>query len=555
MFRISTQGIGTAIQSPLSSIDKPGNYFEWDISLYYKDGGKKRTWYLGQDNSPLHNMSFELNEHICGSGSMEFSYLDFPIDADDYIVVRYKGQNVYRALIDNTVDPKGGKIKLEPFHIRFREILINDTFTTATIEYILESIITDNQDETKIQWLDGFIDIDDTDTYTLDYSGYDNIKKIIDELVKKLDDRYWGTDANNIFRVYTPDSVVTEDYFYTLDPKYTEINVKTNWSKIKATRYQVFKKVIAGGESERIGEVGYGGSYPAVDAEDFLRTKEAKFNVSEYIASDSEALDIAYQNLVVETETPQNIKVKNFDINELLDSVGTNPIGKLIKVQDREEIILRTIINCNALTNDDTSTTIYDSGAWSGATIDTSDFVDGSGSITFSSGSIVYDLGNIISFKEPTRIGFMIKSTIAGNYLEMSTGQEINGWGAGTWGLGAWGINTFGSDDLWNTTREINIPTGSVWTFIDVPIIDTELRYFGIRFTDSTSATINVDRIQMYLPARSEYEQNIIKASFVIQNDLLNTSVDMNKYALQANDLLFIADKKIDKLEAIAQQT
>jgi len=76
-----------------------------------------------------------------GAGSFELNYLDFPIHAGDYLEIYFKGTLKYRALVDTSVDPKGGKIKLVPYSQQFQELLINDTFTTQTIEQIFQTII------------------------------------------------------------------------------------------------------------------------------------------------------------------------------------------------------------------------------------------------------------------------------------------------------------------------------------------------------------------------------------------------------------------------------
>ena len=80
---------------------------------------------MGEDKCPIVSVEWEMNERLCGAGSITLAYVDFPIDADDYVIVSYNGEKRYRAIVTNTADPKGGVIELMPLSVRFQELLYN----------------------------------------------------------------------------------------------------------------------------------------------------------------------------------------------------------------------------------------------------------------------------------------------------------------------------------------------------------------------------------------------------------------------------------------------
>lgn len=551
MYRLNSQGLNQNRFSTAQST-KPDSQFDWRVQLLHKSGGLKKDWFIGQDETPISKIKFELNKKICGAGTIEFAFLDFPIDADDYIIIYYKDVLVYRAIIDQSIDPKGGKAKLLPYSQRLGEVLINNSFTGKTIESMLNSIITDTQDDTGIAWLSGFIDTGETTTYTKGYGGFATAKKAIDDLVKELDDRQWGVTEGNLLTVYQPGTSVDEVLLHGDNPFYTDIEQNIDYSKIKATRYQVLKKKIGSGETENIGQVGYNEPYPPLDIEKLTRKKEKKFTADELIPSDSEALDFAYADLKANAVIPESIKLKNFKFDQLFPK-----IGKRYKVQDRTEYIRRRIINCDSLTADD-DTFESEKGLWSGATIDTNDFTSGTGSVTFSASSIgdtiEYRFGSETTFLAPLKLNFMLKGGVAGSYLGIEAGIFVAG---SAWSSGAWGSGGLG----WSVTKTpvftdiVNIPTGAVWAFYEYAFTSTKIQY--IRFTvtslPSQTSQINLDNIGLFLPHRKEYEASVVQANFTIKKDEVDCDLKLNDYDLLANDDLFISEKELDKLRATSE--
>ena len=560
MYNLGSRALGQTANSTVFA-NKPGLQYDWRVQLYYKDGTIKKDWWIGQDNNPLKKLKFELTEKICGKGEITFAFLDFPIDADDYLILSYKGDVKYRAIVDQAIDPKGGRAKLLPYHERYGELLINNTFTTKTIEEMLTTIVnTETFADTGIFTIPGFIDTGDTETFDKDYSSYNTVKKVIDELVNSLDDRQWGVTADNIFTVYQPSETVDEVLLYGDNPPYSEIDQNIDYSKIKATRYQVFRKVTADpeadppieeGGTEYIGQVGYGSGYPTPDIEKLSRKKVEKFPIDELITNNTKALEFAYADLIANTAIPETIKLKNYRFENVFPT-----IGKKYKVQDRVEFIRRQILDCEALTNDDDT---FQGGAWTGATLETADFTTGSGSVRFTGTEIAdemsYAFTNTVKLLKPLKISFYLKSETYGDFLQL---------------------------DIDGTTYDINIPSADVWWYYDFEFTATtidEIKFvyvnapsggqsngwsietstdsswstgtWSANTTTSFSNTVYIDNIGLFLPHREEYEASVISASFEITGPNIKCNVKLNEYDLFANNELFRLERKLEKQQAI----
>ena len=546
MYNIGKLAFSQFVESAVAVF--PGLYtVKWAVTFYHKSGGIKKDFAIGQSESTIKQISFETNKKLLGACTIEFSQIDFPFDPDDYLEIKYKGNLVYTGIIDDTGDIKDGKLKIIPYHQKLKELFYNGSLTEK-ISVILQTIVQALEGDTDIFWNPFLVDIETADDVEIqvDYTGYEYPYSIFDKLVGKLNDREWGVDENNFFVVYKVNEVVDHVFLNGADPVYSKIDAKINWSKVSATRHQVFMKSSGGGESARVGEVGYGGSYPILEIEDKLRKKESKFNIPEVITDTDDALDIAYQNLVYNSKTPLTIKLSDIDLDRYYPQ-----IGDLITVEDETEYTMRTIINCDSLTNDDT--TIQNAGFWSGATIDTTDFITNSSSITFTDEAI-YDFGHLIRFYNPIKIGFMLKSDTAGAILQVDTGKTIDGYGLEAYGSKGYGLSDLETIDLWYNPKNIMIPNVGTWTYYDYNIESSpEIQFFGIRFIDGASAKVSIDRIQLYLPHRTRYTANVVKCNFLIGADSENCDIELNDYDLQANDLLFKTNKRIEILESIQQ--
>lgn len=560
MLKIGSQPIGYTITTDPESL--PVNQDKWRIDITHKSGGIKAHYYIGQDNCGISKFDFELTEIVCGSGSITFAYIDMPLHAYDTVEIYYNNVKKYKGFIESTPDPKGGVIKILPFSKRLDELVVNSSFTIQTVSYILQTIIQAVQTDTGITWHPDYVDTGSTDTYTLNYAEYEKPKKIIDELVKKLDDREWGVTAFDIFTVYQPSTTITKTFLYGDDPYYTEVDADIDYGKVKQTRSQVFMKTTGTSETARVGQVGYGSGYDTPAVEVLTRKKVGKFTASEVVGSAAMALDIAYNNLLAQAVTPQSVDVKNFDLTR-----GYFPaIGDRLKVQDRIARQLRTIIHCDSLTDDDDS--MGEAGSWIGMkctpSISTTSgyYTEGTGALYFSGSlidtGIIYDFGELIHWYYPEKLLFMLRSDVVGQFMAFSTAKEYGGWSGDTWCGDAWCDSEITSDYLFETTTEFNIPTGGVWKVYSLDITDTDWQYLSFYFKTApgSTATIYIDQIQLFCYHRQTYEACIVKAKFNISkaNDRL-CQITLNEYNMDANDVLWAYERQIEKLEAIAANT
>lgn len=495
--------------------------FAWDVGFYHKSGGlKKGLVIFGSTNCPIKSMRIELNKRIMGAATLNMSYIDIPIHADDFIIIRYKGVTSYRGLVDHQPDPKSGVIKLVPYSRRLKEVIINKSYTAQTAESMLNDIITTVQADTSISWNADLVDTGETTTYTKSFD-YVKAEKAISEIAGELSNREWGVTVNNVFSIYQPSTGVDKMFFQTPNQAYVSIREKKNWNKINATRLQVYYKS-AGGKTTRAGEVGYGGSYPTISLETLVRKKEDKFVIDTGVSS-TEALDAAYSELT-SLSIPQTINVNGFNLDRYFPV-----IGERMQVQDHEEKVLKTIIDCDSTT------------AWTGVTADTTDYVEGSGSLSFAASSsgdkIVYDFGAVESFRLPERIGMMLKASVTGTYLELGMSND--------------------SSTLFDNATPVPIYTAGVWQYRDFPRT-TGFRYWGLNVSSGvgSTSTVKVDQISSYLFDRKIYTGNIVKLAFEINsaNDRL-ANVTLSEYDEEANTENMRMQKRVDSIETVNQST
>jgi len=544
MYFVSSQIVSTFTSeyTPPAPTDIDSAY-KWNIKLYHRSGGLKKEYLFGQADSALKNFKFELNKTGCGAGSIELAFIDFPVDADDYCEIYYNGTKIYRGIVDITPDIRGGLIEFIPQWRRLDELLYNGIFTTQTAAQILQTVIEATDDNSLITWNGSsvYINTGSTDTYSVTYE-YEKAKKVIDDTVSKLDDRYWGVTADNIFYVKELDSVLDADLFYSDNVAYSDIEFEIDYSGIKATRYKVLKKVSGSSSTVLIGEVGYSsGTYPPLPIEKLFRIKEDKITVSE-VLSDAEALDYAY-SLLKSFQPIESITVNNINLLRYVPQ-----IGKLIRVQDKEETQLTTIVNCDSVLG------------WTNATLDSVDYVEGVGSVYFngtvSGDGMQYNFPKQMRYLLVSKIGFMIKSAESGRKLSVKitygTNYRDGGYSAGIYSDNAYCENEIVSDETTETytINTIYIPSANVWHYVEFdmtePIVSIEF-YFNTNPTTTTK--VNVDRIQVMRPYRKQYQDNIIQINYDIGISGEKITMKLNSYDPKANDKLFDLENKINTLE------
>jgi hypothetical protein len=369
MINLASQILGYSFTPPPTY---PSIYRQdaWTISWYHKTGGLKKIIELGGNKGVVVSCDFELNDYLCGAGSISLAEYNFPIDAGDIVVIKFNGVEKYLGLVDSIPIYSKDKIKLTPRKQIFDEILVNYVYSGKPISYILQDIITNIFTYTGVKYSSYFIDLPDNPVISLDYSAYEKPKKIIDELIKKLDNRAWGINAQDFFVVYPQKQTVTKKIITFSNGDFSGVDYEKDFSGVEATRSIVSKKDAGGGgKTVYIGQVGFGGTYPILDIEETVRTKINKYIVSQYITDDNEALNLAYNNLVAKAKANETIGIKDLNYYNYFPT-----IADLITVVDKRDFYLNDLIYCDNITNDDSG--LNTTGSWLVGSIDTTQTID-----------------------------------------------------------------------------------------------------------------------------------------------------------------------------------
>jgi hypothetical protein len=551
-WRVSTAKVGATTSTIATTLDRPTRQHKHKIEIYYDDSTiPVKEIYLEQNNNSLQSFNFETNLKGLGAATMVFVYYDFPVDPDGVVKYFYDGVLKYQGIIDNIPDPKGGAFKIQPRHTRLKEVLYNGSPGAGkTIKEMLQAIIEDSTEETGIEYNASFVEITDTDTFTLSWS-YEPANKIIDGLVDKLDGFYWGVNAENKFFVKQYSTTLDRLYLQNAAPSFTELKTQTDYTKITATRYQVFRKRSAtDSDTKYAGQVGYdtgayvaGSNWPTPAIEKLTRRREVKLTLSEIFSSDAEALDFAYAELLKKTAVPTT-----GTINGIPPESAPEPF-ELVLAEDFEETQLFTIESCDALTK-------FDAG-WS---LDQVNYVEGGASVKFTSDADTaydrqYDFGSIYRADKVGHIeqlGFMVRADIAGAYLYFSTGTTLEDHaGAEENGLNENGIGEDFANNLWDTEYLIQVPNANQWFYISIDW-PGDFRYLGWR-TKNQAATVNIDRVQLYGYNKQRIESNVVKTAWKIDSNGVVVSATLGSLDLQAYGTTVALQKESEKLKTITK--
>lgn len=551
MLVLGRQALGTKIGAGSITVTTPNVWVRWQIYWYHRSGGLKKLINVGQESSYINGFSFENNLFGCGTGKISLGYIDFPIDADDVVKIYFQGTIKYTGIVEITPDVKGGDVELIPLWQRTKERLVNVSYSSKTVFYILKDIFTTQVTDTGILWSDAYVVTDSSATYTVSYS-YATIEKVINDMKGKLNGKYYGVDENGFFYVRSMDSSVTSQLFYSDNPAYSELEIETDTSGIKATRYQVYIKQTGTGTTGnmRVGKVGYGTTesngktYAILPIENLFRIKEDKIIVPDGITS-SDALDYAYA-LLQSYQYLKPISVKNVVMDLYQPS-----IGKLITVQDMDDSIINTLVTGDSATG------------WTNATLDTTNYVEGTGSVKFTCASVgdymEYTWLHQIYINHPQKIGFMIRSSAAsGIFLSVKIYSNYTSTpysaGNGVAGMGQAGVGDgTGDGQVENIlTNTINIGSVALWYYFDFPLTTPVTRIrFECTSTPSQSTQINVDRVQCFQNYSTTYTQNIVQINYDITPDNEQVNMKLSTYDRSANKQLLDFQNTLNAINSV----
>jgi hypothetical protein len=396
-------------------------------------------------------------------------------------------------------------------------------YNSKTVLEILTDVFTIRLTDSGIIWNPSLISIGSTATYTVSYA-FTTLEKIMQDMIGKLStDRYWGVNENGYIFIKQKESAVTAQLFYTDYSAYSGIKTSIDTSGIKATRFiNVLIKNPNGSGTYNAGSVGYAAPYPPLAIESVFRIIEDTITVPDEIGAlgITQALDYAYA--ILQSYVPlQPITVNNVQIDKYNPS-----IGKMITVQDRDAERLETIINCDSITG------------WVNATLDTTNFVEGTGSVCFTATAIgqyiEYIFNHLAYINNPQKLVFMIRSsTEYGLFITVR------------YYMGIESEETFVSNVL-------NISSAATWNEFDFPLTDNITRIrFEVTATPSGSTQINIDRIQAFQTYNPTYTKNIVQINYDITPSSENVTVLLNTYEKSANEALQVFNNQINAINTV----
>jgi hypothetical protein len=482
------------------------------ITIYGRDGGLKKRWYIQQDSDyPVEKLTFELNDKGCGGGSIEFAKLDIPIDPEDYITVKIQGSLVYRGMIEDQLDPTVRKLKIMPYHKRFDELLFSGDYTAELKTYseIMEYIIDELATDTNVTW-----NVEKVDTGKLEYiyPKYvkENAKKILDNLTDKLDQRIWGVDEENEFFVYQKDLTKEVSHYYYISDKaeFGDIKITKDYSQIKATEYFVYQQT--DGESLYIDQVGnYGNvTYPILDIRNKVRKIQDKISISEYI-TDENILKTAYGKLENEAREKITAELTEVDIVNYLPA-----INDVIVVEDYYSQDNVSLVDCESLTYWYNATLYANSGRHATNCV-----------MLFAYGNQTeIDFGKTMRYCRAEKIGFYIISAVA-RTIEVSAFLTTPSY------------------------QKIKIQGTNKWEFFTIDFVE-DFRYIYFKNTSLLSDVIRIDDITIFCYTKNLYTMRINNIKYDITNTI-KCDITAGDIKENENDRLFWTMKQVKYNEVI----
>lgn len=375
---------------------RPGYAYKWKIVIKFRDGDIKKTIIPFTKDDPLKSWNFKINQRGPANGKLSFIFFDFALDMNDEVLIYFKGRKIYSGLV-NTVPPvTGGTVNLVPKREKFNQKGIY-SYTNENIYTIIKDIIQKTFYKTGIFYNDFFI----SNTFksksrniykTVSFKK--GIKNIIDGLVKEVDDRaIFGVDENNIFYIRYQEETTTYFLLPSKEPFYCSIDSNKNNEGVKFTRAYVYKKSSESGSSTvYAGKVGFPDTpdYPAIPLEKETGIKEEILTFNDETGTEP-ALKKAYSRILEQSITKPVI------VNGInLEKFFPEPLKK-IHIQDEENRIVFTLINCNSL------------DFWTGEIEEEiTDFIEGTGCLKIT-GQAVYNKNRLFRIKGLEKLIVYIK--------------------------------------------------------------------------------------------------------------------------------------------------
>ena len=520
---LGEQLVGITPLSFSNSSNLPLPYYRWKVVV-----NNTKKFYIGSENCSILEGDFT-DASIGGlqTGSLKYHTFDIPFWHRDKIDIYYNGKIKYTGFVDGVPDVQNDKVEISPYSKNLDATLYYHDYSSTSISYqsIIQDILTTKSTQLNINYNASFIDTGTTVLINPKYE-YLTCKKILEDLNDQIDNRDSGIDYNNTWYIKAYSTNI--DYYIYCDDKpfYEKLTYKIDDKKVKETRSQVFQKTTSN-NSVRRGSVGYSTSstsYQPLTIENRVGIKESKITAPQGLAT-SDCLDFAYKKLIAKTDVPENIKVDNVDMRRFEPETF-----KKVRIYKAEALIWHTIIDCE--------TTSY----WNNTFCSTNAKI-GTYSLYFS-GACQYNFPETAAYKRLKKIGFYIKSNIAGNILNVSFLQTASS--SLEWGVGKWSASGWSNNPTLLQNNKIYIEVANQWQWVDYNVEFNSLHTISL-YSIISSAVISLDEFKVLSYHRQYYDGNIIKIGYEIGSDFCDLEIgNFNQFL---NDDFFRLEKKVQEME------
>lgn len=499
------------------------NKYKTLLELHHKEGGLIKTWWYNQESeNPLSKIKIALVKKGSGAGTIDFAYLDIPIEAEDFFFVYFQGECIYKGFVNNDADISNPKISLEPYHKRFEELLYSHNFEDPTDQsVILQDIIETLEPDTGVHWNPSKVKLDAVEPLVVNYD-LEFADKVLDEIIKYNQNKYWGVDIDNDFYVKEDELIkITKRLYNCDDAFFHEVDAKAaDYSKIKATEYAVSQKQEDASGSVFIGFVGNDGNseYPPLEIRNKIRKIQDKKDITEVLSS-ATALKFAYADLQQNAKPKASVQAKGINLEQYRPKIGDRVLA-----EGNWEKLFIDINKCENTIN------------WNNTTINTS----GIGKNKTNCIRLFYPVYNNISYLDllknkqwykQEKIGFWVKNTSDGErYIEVGFTNDL--------------------DDISYT--KIFCRLKNVWEWYSIKFEDS-FQYIVFKNTDGMLENIYVDEIQMLCTGKKQYIEPVSEISLSFTNDEISCGINLGDLSEEESDELFELRRKIRILEHINQ--
>lgn len=520
--------------------------YPWRIEMYSRDAGIMGRWNIGSLNMPFSDFSFSISEKGPMDAKLNCPRIDFLTYYGNEFRFFYNNEQKYRGYLESVPDPKGGVINITPYHTRFGQLTFNSTISGVTFPEYMGTLINANSSNLGIGYSTALVtDYDSTGVLTGTVYNYETIQKFIDDYYKNVENVYYGVNSTGYFYLKKRSTAVTKVLYSGECQSFGNVTYKKDYSKIKATRYDVFLPSTGSGNSTYVATIPDGtDSYPYWSLENDIGIKIEKLNAVKGLTA-VEAKLYAY-NKIISQKIPVNIKISSIDVRTY-----DLQIGEKVRVWTNPEWQLYDLVDCDSV-----------EGWYGNIELNTTDYIEGSGCINILTDlPAYYDFGKTLHFKKITKLLFMIKSTQTGQFLDVFFANyhpyELLYFSDGIYGKGNYsiGMSDNTSTEASDVTKvRIKITDENKWNQIEIPCTYA-FRYLGFILQENSTIQnlrINVDDIKLFGVFQNHYEGNVVKLDYKISNDNYHLyDAELGDLKQLSNNINYWLKEKVEKLEAV----